>query len=72
MNYFLIVKKTNKIYIWLAVDRSIGEVVDFEVTRSRGFSAYLPMAVRLKEKYDIEISCSDYYHVYSRYKKNIA
>jgi hypothetical protein len=30
MSYLHIVKKTNPIYIWLAVDRVRGQVVDFE------------------------------------------
>jgi insertion element IS1 protein InsB len=38
------------------------------VTDSREFSAYLPMAFRLESKYKIEISCSDYYDVYGKYK----
>ena len=61
-------KKTNKIYVWLAVDRVRNKVTDFEVTTSRDFSAYLPMALRLEESYDIEISCSDYNDVYGKYK----
>jgi len=46
MNCFHIAKKTNKIYIWLAVDRVRNQVVDFEVTTSRELEAYLPMASR--------------------------
>jgi insertion element IS1 protein InsB len=64
----LLQKKLNKIYVWLAVDRVRGEVVDFEVTTSREFSAYLPMAFRLEERCNIEISASDYYAVYGQYK----
>ncbi len=43
-------------------------MVDFEVTTSREFSAYLPLAFRLDERYNIEISASDYYAVYGQYK----
>jgi insertion element IS1 protein InsB len=68
MSYSPTAKKTNKIYIWLAVDRDRREVIDFEVTESREFSAYLPMAMRLEEAYKIEISCSDYYDVYGKYR----
>ena len=46
-------KKTKKIYIWLAVDRVRNKVVDFEVTAKRDFSEYIPMALRLKEDYNI-------------------
>ena len=38
------------------------------MTTSREFSAYLPMAFRLEERYNIEISASDYYAVYGQYK----
>ena len=51
-----------------AVDRVINEVVDMEVTDSREFSAYLPMALRLQKKYEIDISVSDYYAVYGKYQ----
>lgn len=61
-------KKTHKVYVWLAVDRTRFKVVDFEVTESREFGAYLPMALRLEESYDIAISCSDHYNVYGGYK----
>jgi insertion element IS1 protein InsB len=43
-------------------------VVDFEVTESREFSAYLSMAFRLDERYNIGISASDGYEVYGKYK----
>tara|TARA_B100000003_G_scaffold134373_1_gene120583 strand:- start:20 stop:319 length:300 start_codon:yes stop_codon:yes gene_type:complete len=38
------------------------------VTESREFWAYLPLASRLEERYDIDISASDYYAVYGQYK----
>ena len=60
-------KKTNKHYVWLAVDRVRSKVIDFEATQSRELRAYLPMAMRLKEKYNIATSCSDCYHVYGKY-----
>lgn len=75
MSFFLTVKKTNKIYIWLAIDRQRLKVVDFEVNSSRGFEAYKPLADRLKSGYNIEISCSDYYAVYDQYpiaKKHVS
>jgi insertion element IS1 protein InsB len=37
------------------------------VTESREFAAYLPIALRLEEKYEIEIACSDHYEVYNKY-----
>lgn len=61
-------KKTNKIYVWLAVDRVRNKVVDVQVSQSREFSAYFPMALRLQEKYMIDIFVSDYCDVYSKYK----
>ncbi|MGX6960724.1 MAG: IS1 family transposase [Rickettsia endosymbiont of Pentastiridius leporinus] len=60
-------KKTNKIYIWVAVDRNRNKVVDFEVTTNREFNSYLSMALRLEANYKIKISCSDYYDVYGKY-----
>ncbi len=54
-------------YGW-RLDRARAKVVDFEVSESREFSAYLPMALRLESRYEIEISCSDYYDVYAKYR----
>ena len=68
MSYFHIVKKSNKVYVWPAIDRNRNQVVDFEVTTSREFGAYLPMALRLDSSYEIEISRSDHYDVYGQYK----
>ncbi|WP_152606815.1 hypothetical protein [Candidatus Jidaibacter acanthamoebae] len=56
-----------KIYVWLAVNSFRNKVIDFEVTESRDFSTYLPLALRLDLAYKIETSCSDYYHVYGKY-----
>ena len=50
------------------VDRNQNTVVEFEVTTSREFSSYFPMALRLDLNYKIEIACSDYYDVYGKYK----
>lgn len=38
------------------------------MTQSREFWAYLPLASRLEERYNIDISASDYYTVYGQYK----
>jgi insertion element IS1 protein InsB len=43
-------------------------VVDFEVTTRRDFQAYQPMAMRLAERYDIEISASDDCFTYQKYR----
>ena len=61
-------KKLNKIYVWLAVDRVRNKVVDFEITNTRDFSAYLSLALRIEQNYKIEVSCSDHYDVYGKYK----
>ena len=53
--------------MWLAVDRQRNKVIDIEVTTSREFSAYLPMALRLKKKYKVKILCTDDYGVYKKY-----
>ena len=55
-------------YIWLVVDRLGNKVVDFEVSQTRGFDAYLCLAYRLVANYRINQSYSDYYKVYGKYK----
>ena len=55
-------------YVWLAVDRVRNKVVDLEVTESRDFSAYLPMALRLEKKYNIDITASDNCFTYQKYQ----
>ena len=67
MNYLHIAKKTNKVYIWLAVDRERNKVIDFEVIRSRDFTDYLSLALRLSSNHRIKILCSDYYEIYGKY-----
>ncbi len=54
--------------MWLAVDRVRNKVVDFEVSTTRDFEPYYYLARRLESKYHIEISCSDHYAVYGRYR----
>ena len=53
--------------MWLAVDRQRNKIVDIEVTTSREFSAYLPMALRLRKRYKVKILCTDDYDVYKKY-----
>ena len=55
-------------YVWLAVDRVRNQVVDLEVTESREFSSWLPMAMRLESKYEIDITTSDDCFTYQKYK----
>ena len=54
-------------YVWLCVDRLRNKVIEFEVSRARDFASYFGLALRVKEKYRVEISCSDYYEVYNKY-----
>jgi len=54
-------------FIWIAVDRRSGEVVDFEVGH-RSKATYLNLAFRLEERYKIEHLCTDDYSVYGCYK----
>ncbi len=56
MSFLVTIKKTNKVYVWLAVDRDGNKVVDFEVSIVRDFASYLPIAMRLQSSYEIEIS----------------
>ncbi len=55
-------------YVWLAVDRVRNQVVDLEVTESREFGAYLPMAMRLEKRFFIDISVSDDCFTYQKYR----
>ena len=49
MNYLVIVKKNNKVYVWLCVDRLRNKVIEFEVSRARDFASYFGLALRVKE-----------------------
>ena len=49
------------------MDRDRNKVIDFQVTKSRNFSSYLPMALRLEKKYNIEYLCTDAYESYAKY-----
>ena len=53
--------------MWLAVDRVRNKVVDFEVTESRSADAFKPLAKRIKNNYNVDISTSGYYAVYNQY-----
>ncbi len=68
MNCLVTAKKTNKIYLLLAVDRIRDKVVGFEVNQSKDFSTYLPLADRLRSNHSIKKSYSDYYDVYGKYQ----
>ena len=50
-------------FVWIAVDRDSGEVVDFEVG-DRSKAAYLRLAFRLEKCYKIEHLCTDDYSAY--------
>jgi insertion element IS1 protein InsB len=50
------------------VDRVRNKVVDFEVSVNRDFEPYFHLARRIESKYMIEISCSDQYNVYGKYR----
>ena len=54
-------------YIWLCVDRVRNKIVEFEVSDKRDFASYLKLAMSVKDKYKVEISCSDHYEVYNKY-----
>ena len=56
MNYLVIVKKNNKVYVWLCVDRLRNKVIEFEVSRARDFASYFGLALRVKEKYRVGLS----------------
>ncbi len=42
-------------------------MVDFEVTESKEFSDYLPLAMRIEKKYKVDISASDDNPSYGKY-----
>jgi insertion element IS1 protein InsB len=54
--------------VWVAVDRNKNKIIDIQVTESREFCSYYPMALRLEQAYNIKHLCTDYYDVYSKYK----
>ncbi len=63
----LFVKKRNKVWIWLAVDRNRNKIVDFEVG-NRSKRTYFKLAQRLEKTYKIRHLCTDGYEVYGLYK----
>ncbi len=63
------VKKDQKAYVWLAVDRNRNQIIDIIVSKTRDKSVYIEMAERLQEKgYNIHILCTDGYEAYRHYK----
>ena len=50
------------------MDRVRNKIIDFAVTKTRDFSDYLPMALRIEKNYKIDILATDYYAVYEKYK----
>ena len=36
------------------------------MTETRDFASYLPIALRIKEKYKVEIACTDGYELYTK------
>jgi IS1 family transposase len=48
MSYLPIIKKTQKAYVWIAVDRVRNKIIDFEVSESRDFGAYYVLALRVE------------------------
>ena len=54
--------------MWLAVDRDRNKIVDIQVSKSREFSDYYEMALRIEEIYKIEHLCTDGYDAYKKYK----
>ena len=53
-------------FIWIAVDRGSGKVIDFEVG-DRSKETYLRLALRLEVKYKINHLCTDDYGAYKYY-----
>ena len=54
-------------FIWIAVDRNRGKVIDFEVGDRSKFT-YLKLAFRLEKRYNINHLCTDNYSAYGYYK----
>ena len=50
------------------MDRVRNKIIDFAVTKTKEFYAYLSMAFRIEKKYKIDILTTDYYAVYEKYK----
>ncbi len=56
----------SRIYVWLAVNREKNQIVEFKVTWSKGLEVYQALAKGLRQKYKIQIACSDYFSVYEK------
>ena len=54
--------------MWLAVDRAQNEIIDIQVSKSREFSDYYQMALRIEKSYKIDHLCTDGYEAYSKHK----
>ena len=54
-------------FVWIAVDRNKGKVIDFEVG-DRSKSTYLKLALRMDERYKVQHLCTDDYSAYKYYK----
>ena len=68
MNFLHTLKKLNKVYVWLAVDRNRNKIIDVKVTESRGFSSYLPIAMSIENNYNINMLCTDGYPAYAKFQ----
>ena len=69
MSCLHIIKKTQKAYVWLAVDRNRNKVISITVSKSREKYVFIKMALRLEKKgYKVNILCTDGYEGYCSYK----
>ena len=68
MSFFHIVKKQNRIYVWLAVDRNRNKILDFAVTETRDLQVYRRLALKIKKKFKINILCTDGNFTYKKIK----
>ena len=62
-------KKSQKAYVWLAVDRNRNKIIDIAVSKYRDKWVFVRMCKRLKCKgYQVNILCTDGYEGYGYYK----
>ena len=65
----LLSKKTQRTYVWLAVNRNRNKIVDIVVSKRRDKSVFVRIYRRLQRKsYKIKILCTNGYEGYSYYR----
>ena len=54
--------------MWLAVDRNQNQILNFAVTETRDLQVYRQLALKIKQKFKINILCTDGNFAYKKIK----